>query len=93
MAEETETTEAVTEKPKKHFRLIHVNWQLVGTIGIADEDGELQVIGQTKEGEQLKNGNVAVGIKRFRGNEIQEAYVTARKLCEQVLARIKAEEE
>lgn len=68
------------------MKLVHINWQLVGSVGVIDDDGEMQILGTTQDGQPVKQGNINVSIARFRGNEVEAAYLKARELCDQVLA-------
>jgi hypothetical protein len=70
------------------LKLIHQQWQLVGTVLIVDNEGNALELGKDAQGQSARVMTVNIPVARFRGNEFENAYGQARVACEQLLAQI-----
>lgn len=69
------------------MKLVHINWQLVGEVGVIDDDGEMQVL-QRSDGEIVKSAKIVAPIARFRSEEIEAAFSEAQTACNGILAQV-----
>lgn len=73
------------------MKVIHQQWQLTGSILLVDDDGNAIVLGKDAQGNDARTGTVAIGVDRFRGNEVEIAYQKARAACEELLQKYQAQ--
>jgi len=70
------------------MKLIHQQWQLVGSVLIVDDEGNAVPLGTNEQGQTVKSLNINVPVERFRRNEFERAYGQARVACEKLLEQV-----
>jgi len=69
------------------MKIVHQQWQLVGSVLVVDDEGEALVIGKDAQGNTAKVGQIVITVDRFRGSEFEASYQKARAACEELLVK------